>query len=169
MSGLDFPLLFLFPLGMGAAAALDLLTFTIPNRVSTALLTGFLATAVLIGIPGQIIFSHLSAALAVLLFGFLAFARGWVGGGDAKLMAAAALWLGFEHLLPFLLWTAILGGGLALLLLAYRRMLPPPWLICQPWALRLHDPKEGIPYGIALAGAALIVYPQTIWMTGIAG
>jgi len=73
----------------------------------------------------------------MLVVGFAMFARGWVGGGDAKLMAAAALWLGFEHLFAFLLWTAILGGGLALLLLAYRRMLPPPWLIRQPWALSI--------------------------------
>jgi len=164
---LGIPLHLAFPFMMTLAAALDLLTFTIPNRVPLLLLACFLIAASSMLSPALL--GHLGAGLIMLVVGFAMFARGWVGGGDAKLMAAAALWLGFEHLFAFLLWTAILGGGLALLLLAYRRMLPPPWLIRQPWALRLHDPKEGIPYGIALSGAALIVYPQTIWMTGIAG
>ena len=104
----------------------------------------------------------------MLLVGFSMFARGWIGGGDTKLMGAAALWMGFDHLLSFLLWTALMGGALALFLLAYRSILPPIWLIGQPWALRLHDPREGIPYGVAIAGAGLLVYPSTSWMTGFA-
>ena len=115
------------------------------------------------------VLNHLGAGFLLLLISFAIFACGWIGGGDAKLMAATALWLGFDHLLPFLLWTAILGGGLALLVLTYRHVLPPVWLLGQSWALRLHDPKQGIPYGIAIAAAGLVVYPNTIWMTGIAG
>lgn len=166
---LNYAIPLLFSVASCWAAISDALTFTIPNRISLVFVASFVLAALIVGLPWSILVDHLGAGITMLLVGFGMFARGRLGGGDAKLMAAAALWLGFEHLLPFLLWTAILGGGLALLLLAYRRMLPPPWLICQPWALRLHDPKEGIPYGIALAGAALIVYPQTIWMTGIAG
>jgi prepilin peptidase CpaA len=119
--------------------------------------------------PWLIFLSHLSAGLIMLLVGFAMFSRGWIGGGDAKLMAAAALWLGCDSLLVYLVWTALLGGGLALLLLTYRRLLPPLWLARQTWAMRLHDPKEGIPYGIALAGAGLLVYPSTGWMTAFAG
>ncbi len=166
---LEYPLLLVFPLAMAFAGVMDLLTFTIPNRVSLALLAGFLAAAPLVGMPWAIFFSHLGAGLAMLLVGFAMFSRGWIGGGDAKLMAAAALWLGLDSLLIYLMWTALLGGGLALLLLGYRRFLPPVWLVRQPWAMRLHDPKEGIPYGIALAAAGLLVYPSTAWMSAFAG
>lgn len=113
--------------------------------------------------------SCLAAGLVVLLISFAMFVRGWIGGGDAKLLAAEALWLGLDHLLPFLFWTALLGGGLSIILLAYRSILPPVWLLGQTWAMRLHDRREGIPYGIAIAGAGLIVYPSTGWMTGFAG
>lgn len=162
---LGYPLLLVFPLAMAFAGVMDLMTFTIPNRVSLALLAGFLATAPLMGMPWPMFLSHLGAGLIMLLVGIAMFSRGWIGGGDAKLMAAAALWLGFDSLLVYVVWTAILGGGLALLLLAYRGFLPPLWLARQRWAMRLHDPKEGIPYGIALAAAGLLVYPSTPWMT----
>ena len=165
---LGFPFYLAFPFAMILAATLDLLTFTIPNRVCLLLLACFLIAGFSVGISLTLL-SHLGSGLVLLVVGFAMFSCGWLGGGDAKLMAAAALWLGFDHLLPFLFWTAALGGLLALVLLTYRRFLPPVWLLGQPWALRLHDPKEGIPYGVAIGGAGLIVYPQTIWMTGIAG
>lgn len=162
------PVLLVFPLVMAFAGAMDFLTFTIPNRVSLALLAAFLAAVFFVGLPWPMIFSHLATGAVVLLAGFALFARGWLGGGDAKLMAAAALWLGFDSLLVFLVWTTLLGGALSLIVLAYRHLLPPLWLMRQPWAMRLHDPKEGIPYGVALAGAGLLVYPSTFWMTGLA-
>lgn len=166
---LDYPALLVFPVAMTFAGALDLLTFTIPNRVSLALLAGFLAAAPMAGMPLPTFLTHLGAGVSMLLVGFAMFSRGWIGGGDAKLMAAAALWLGFDSLLVYLFWTALLGGGLSLLLLAYRRYFPPLWLMRQQWAMRLHDPREGIPYGIALAAAGLLVYPSTAWMTAFAG
>ena len=166
---LEYGLIFLFPVMVTLAGVKDLLTFTIPNGIPLALLAGFFLIMGCIGIPWSTFLSHASTGLLVLLIGFGVFVRGWVGGGDAKLAAAIALWLGVDNVLAFLLWTAMLGGTLALLLLMYRRLFPPLWLICQPWAMRLHDPKEGIPYGVALAGAGLIVYPHTIWMTGIPG
>lgn len=166
----EFPLLLVFPLAMAFAGAMDLLTFTIPNRVLLALSVGFIAAAPLAGLTWPLVLNyHLGACLAMLLASFAVFALGWVGGGDAKLMAGAALWLGFDHLPSFLFWTALLGGGLSLVLLTYRSILPPVWLVGQPWAMRLHDRKQGIPYGIAIAGAGLIVYPSTGWMTGFAG
>ena len=162
-------ILYIFPLAMAFAGAMDLLTFTIPNRISLVLLVGFCAAALLVRFPLPMLLSHTAAGLAMLLVGFGLFTRSWIGGGDAKLMAAAALWLGLEGLVVFLVWTALLGGALAMLLLAYRRFFPPLWLMRQPWAMRLHDPKEGIPYGVALAGAGLLAYPSSVWMTGLGG
>ena len=53
-------------------------------------------------------------------------------------------------------------------LLTYRNITPPVWVMGQDWALRLHDRRGGIPYGVALAGAALWVYPSTPWFLAFA-
>jgi prepilin peptidase CpaA len=161
--------LMLFPALMAFAACSDLLTMTISNRVSLALVAGFFALALVIGMNPALIMSHLGAAAAVLVVAFAFFARGWIGGGDAKLAAATALWLGFEHLMTYLLYASLFGGLLTIVLLNVRTMPLPSLLSAQPWAVRLHRKDSGVPYGIALAAAALVVYPDTIWMKAIAG
>src|SRR5215475_8790967 len=93
----------LFPAMMAFAASSDLLTMTISNRVSLILVGGFFALALITGLSMTDVLWHLAAAATVLLVAFGFFARGWIGGGDAKLAAATALWLGFDHLLPYLL------------------------------------------------------------------
>ncbi len=95
---------------------------------------------------------------------FTLFAFGWIGGGDAKLAAATALWLGFDPLMNYLLYASLLGGALTLLILKFRTLPVPAVLHNQDWVMRLHHSKEGVPYGIALAIGALTVYPDTIWM-----
>ena len=107
---LDIVRLTLFPALMAFAAASDLFTMTISNRVSLALAVGFLALALLSGMPFLDILSHIGAGLTVLIVAFGCFAMGWVGGGDAKVAAAAALWFGFGHLLNYLLYASLFGG-----------------------------------------------------------
>jgi prepilin peptidase CpaA len=118
--------------------------------------------------PGEI-GMHVAAAAAVLVVAFVFFTRGWVGGGDAKLAAAISLWFGFDHLLQYLLDAALLGGGLTLLLINFRMVALPPSFERWAWVARLHEKKGGVPYGIALAAAALLVYPDTIWMKPLGG
>ena len=154
----------LFPAAMIYAAASDLVTMTISNRLSIALFLGFFAVAALIGMPFADMGRHMIASAIVLVFAFGFFARGWIGGGDAKLAAATALWIGFSHLMDYLLVASILGGALTLVLLQARRWPLPRLLARQPWIVRLHAVETGIPYGIALAAAGLIVYPDTIFM-----
>ena len=165
---LEYPLLLVFPAAMALAAAMDLLTMTIPNRVSLALLAAFVAAAPLTGMPWPQFFSHLLAGFGMLALGILMFARGWIGGGDAKLLAAAMLWLGFDNGIQYAFLVAQMGGVLAAAILAYRSLVPPLWLAGQPWALRLHDRRTGIPYGVALGAAALWVYPSTKWFAVLA-
>jgi prepilin peptidase CpaA len=165
---LEFPLLLVFPAAMAFAGAMDLLTMTIPNRVSLALLAAFAAAAPLTGMPWPQVFSHLLAGFATLALGILMFDRGWLGGGDAKLLSAAVLWLGFENVVQYVFLVAALGGVLAATILAYRCLVPPLWVATQPWAMRLHDRRTGIPYGLALAAAALWVYPSTSWFAVLA-
>jgi prepilin peptidase CpaA len=94
----------------------------------------------------------------------LFFARGWIGGGDAKLAAATALWLGFDHLMGYALYASIFGGVLTLAMIRFRLMPLPRMLEDQDWVKRLHRLDGGVPYGIALAAAALLIYPYTPWM-----
>lgn len=161
---LDACRLLLFPALMAYAATSDLLTMTIPNRVALVLAGGYFALALMMGSGPAEMASHAAAGLLVLVIGFGLFARGWIGGGDAKLAAATALWLGFEYLLPYLLYASILGGVLTLLLLQARALPLPAPLVGREWAERLHRANAGIPYGIALAGSALLIYPDTPWM-----
>lgn len=149
------------------AAAMDLLTMTIPNRVSIALVAAFAVAAPLMGLAPHEILSHVGAGLLVLAAAFVLFALGGFGGGDAKLLAAGALWIGFDNLLLYLVCVTIFGGILALAILSYRRM-PARALPIPDWALRLHDRNSGIPYGIAIASSALLVFPLTPWVVASA-
>ena len=163
----DLARLVFFPAAMAFAASSDLLTMTISNRVSLILVAGFF---VLAGMNGMSLFevaSNLAAACTVLLVAFGFFTRGWIGGGDAKLAAATALWLGFDHLLTYLVYASLFGGVLTLLLLQFRFLPLPPVLARHEWVERLHRKNSGVPYGISLAAAALAVYPETQWMAPI--
>jgi prepilin peptidase CpaA len=156
-----------FPAVMAFAALSDLFTMTIANRVSLALVGGFAVLAVLGGMNLADVLSHAGAAACVLVATFTLFACGWIGGGDAKLAAAAVLWLGFAHLADYLLYASLLGGALTVLLIQFRALPLPRVFVGREWAERLHRRDGSVPYGIALAAAALLVYPQTEWMTAV--
>jgi prepilin peptidase CpaA len=153
--------LFVVPALLAASAGWDFASFTIPNFLSVALVGAFGIFVVAAGVAPAAIGGHALAGLSGLAMGFALFAFGYIGGGDAKLFAAVALWLGFATLLEYILYTALIGGGLALALLSLRSMPMPASFVGQGWAMRLHDSKSGIPYGVALAAAALIVLPHT--------
>src|SRR3954451_5163530 len=125
---LDIARLMLFPALMAFAASSDLLTMTISNRVSLALVAGFFVLALLSGMGFADIGYHTLAGTLVLVVAFLCYAAGWVGGGDAKLAAATALWFGFDHVYVYLLWASVLGGVLTLLIVRFRN-LPLPDLL----------------------------------------
>src|SRR5450759_2533276 len=152
--------LFLFPALMAFAASSDLLTMTISNRLSLALAGGFFLLTLITGMSLAAIGMHLAAAALVLAISFGCFSQGWIGGGDAKLAAATALWFGFDYLLNYLIYASLFGGALTLLLIQFRLLPLPAVLAKQEWILRLHEKGAGVPYGIALAAAALAVYPE---------
>lgn len=160
----DIIRLLLFPALMALAASSDLLTMTISNRLSPALTGGFFLLTVITGVSLTAIGMHLAAAALVLTISFGFFSMGWIGGGDAKLAAATALWFGLDFLLDYLVYASLFGGVLTVLLIQFRRLPLPAPLARQTWILRLHEAGGGVPYGIALAVAALAVYPKTGWM-----
>jgi prepilin peptidase CpaA len=159
--------LLLFPALMAFAASSDLLTMTISNRLSLALTGAFFLMTVVTGMSLHAVGLHLGAAALVLVVSFGFFSQGWIGGGDAKLAAATALWFGFDYLLDYLVYASLFGGVLTLILIQFRKLPLPAFLARQTWLLRLHEQGAGIPYGIALAAAALAVYPKTGWMPAV--
>jgi prepilin peptidase CpaA len=158
--------LLLFPALMAFAASSDLLTMTISNRLSMALAGGFFLLTLITGMSLYAFGMHLAAAAVVLVIAFVFFSQGWIGGGDAKLVAATALWFGFDYLLDYLICASLFGGALTLAIIQFRKLPLPAVLARETWILRLHETGAGIPYGIALAAAALAVYPKTGWMHG---
>src|SRR6202034_4167778 len=102
------------------SASMDLLTFTIPNRICVALALGYVIFAALLGVPAVSILLNISCGLAILLIPFGMFSFGWLGGGDAKLAAATAAWLGWTAILDYGLAAALFGGILTLIILAAR-------------------------------------------------
>jgi len=154
-------LLLVFPASMAYAASSDLLTMRIPNELTLALAAAYVAFALAINAPTSTIGLHLPCGALVLALTFGMCCMGWMGGGDAKLAAATALWFGWSMVLEYLLLASILAGALTLAILFARQFPLPPRLLRHSWIVRLHDRKTGIPYGIALAAAALILYPRT--------
>ena len=159
---LNIAVLLFFPGLMAYAAASDLLTMRISNRIILALIVGFVVLALVIQMPLQQFGMHLAAAAIVLVVAFACFSFGWIGGGDAKLAAVTTLWLGLSLSLPYLINAAIFGGALTLAILMLRHYALPAQLAGIDWIARLHDKSSGVPYGIALAAAGLLNYSDSI-------
>jgi prepilin peptidase CpaA len=141
------------------AALKDLSSFTIPNWISAALALGFVPSALIVHAPLGAIGLSFGVGVGVLALAAGMFAFGWIGGGDAKLMAAAALWVGLKGLAPFALYTGIAGGALALGLIAMRSAWIRPFAEAGPaWTRRLATPGEAAPYGVAIAVGALAAF-----------
>ncbi len=151
-----------FPAGAIAAALFDATTFTIPNRLSIALAASFFPVALILGLPVATIGACAAVGVLALIVGIGMFAMNWCGGGDAKLLAACALWLGLPAVAPFLLAMSVVGGVLALTLVGARKAMLGSFVLNGPaWLGRLLEPKEALPYGVAIAVGALIAFPSS--------
>lgn len=162
-------ILVIFPLCMAMAAFSDLLTMTIPNRLSIILLTAFVAIAPLTGISMYDFLLHISAAAATFGVCFTLFAFGIMGGGDAKILTASAVWFGLtESLLAYIAYVGIFGGFLSLIVLMLRAnhnliivsRVPIPETM-------LHAKK--VPYGIAIGAAAFMAFPASPLVQSVIG
>jgi prepilin peptidase CpaA len=159
-----------FPALVIAAACKDVTSYTIPNGISLALLAAFAPAALVMGLPLHTLGLHLGVGAAALVLGMVMFALRWIGGGDAKLFAAAALWLGWPAGATYGAYTAVAGGALAIGLLSLRSSWLRPYVIAGPaWVSRLAEPDEAVPYGLAIAVGALLAFPLSPFMKAFAG
>ncbi|SCY72871.1 A24 family peptidase [Microvirga guangxiensis] len=146
------------------AGLMDLATMKIRNELVLFLLAIYAALAPLAGFGAVQIGLSAAVAFAALICTFIFFSLRWIGGGDAKLISVVILWLGAEHVLPYVLSMAIFGGVLTLILLRFRAMPLPAFCNGIPWVEKLHAKETGVPYGVAIAAAALFIFPSTPWM-----
>ncbi|WP_442958001.1 A24 family peptidase [Phenylobacterium sp.] len=168
MQFLAAALVLIFPALLIVAALRDAVSYTIPNWISLGLLAAFPPAALAIGLPLPTIGLHAGLGVLALVAGMAMFALRWLGGGDAKLFAAAALWLGWSAAASFLLVTCIAGGALALSLLAIRSVWLRPLVSSGPsWLNRLAEPGENVPYGVAICVGALAALPASPLMKGL--
>lgn len=154
-------ILLVFVFFMVLAAARDAMSFTIPNWLSGGLALAFPIGAALLGLGWMDFGLHLLVGFGALLIGMALFAPGWIGGGDAKLIAAAALWFGWPDAAMFIAKSALMGGVLAVGLIMLRRAAPATGLP-QKWLTgTLLADGAPAPYGIALAAGALWTLPDS--------
>jgi prepilin peptidase CpaA len=157
----------IFAFTMVHAGVTDLTTYKIRNGLVLLLLLAYAALAPFAGFAGNEIGWSVVVAAGVLLFVFVLFAFGWIGGGDGKLAAVTALWFGADDTPAYLMFTALFGGALTLVLLQFRGLTLPALLQNRLWIAQLHSGNSGVPMGVAMAAAGLVVFPQTRWMSAI--
>lgn len=154
----------LFPILMIVAGAGDALSLRIPNWLTSLIALAFVPMALATGMPLDAALLHAAVGVALFLAGFVLFALGLFGGGDAKLMAAAGLWFGWPHVMPFLVMTVFTGGLLAICVTAWSAITAASEMHGVTWTQRLRGLKPDVPYGFAFAAGAILAYPETWWM-----
>lgn len=138
----------------------DLTRYLIPNWMTAVILA--LWPAMLWFTPalpeGFVIWHSLVLMLMVFLAGIIVFTMRWMGGGDIKLITVLSLWTGTQASVEFLVYMALMGGGLVLLTLLLRRIaarfVPVEKAASLPRILRDREP---VPYGIAITLAFLLL------------
>lgn len=162
-------LLVVCPALLIVAALKDVTTYTIPNWISLALIAAFFPTALVLGLGLDALGLHAAIGFGALIAGMAMFALGWIGGGDAKMFAATALWLGWPASATFLLVTALAGGVLAVTLLAMRSIRLRRYVSAGPaWLSRLAEPGENVPYGLAICIGGLAAFPASSLLQALA-
>lgn len=144
-----------FIVGQLYASASDAMTLRIPNALILYLVAGYAATVALTGPGWADLAASAAVAFVLLAGGAVLFARGWMGGGDVKLLAVTALWLGPAATPALVLLTAIAGGLLTVVIVTLRALGADHLLGGSVAALRA--PMDRVPYGIAIAAAAIAV------------
>jgi len=151
------------------AAAFDVVAFRVPNLGVLALCLLFVGVAILRHTEVHWL-NHLGAGAISLAAGIVLYLFYHMGAGDAKLLAAFALWSGLGALVPLLFWTAISGFFVMITIVVLRRVLPALQRAIPPFAKvklpRVLIKREGIPLGAGIVLGAIIAspsFPSWLW------
>ena len=164
---LAYLFLSILPAALVVAAINDMMEMKIPNWVSFVLLASYPCAALYFQIPLPDVMASVLLALVVLAFGFTLFAFNLLGGGDAKLLAAVAPWMGLGAVAHFAMYMVLAGGALALALLLFRQIPPMPIYANTGWIMNLHNARGKMPYGVAIAVGGLLAMPRSVLFAGI--
>lgn len=154
---------FLFSIPLIIAALNDAASMKIPNWVSVALIAGYFLIVPFVWQGFADFGVHLLVGLTFLVAGFAMFAFGWLGGGDAKLMAAAALWMTWPDSVVFILYTTLFGAALGLFLLVGRAFIPVR-VMTSAWMYTMFKDQKKMPYGLAIAAGGIYTISQSAIM-----
>ena len=149
----------LFPLTVLYAVVSDVRSLKIPNWAAICIAATFLPAALLGGLDLATIAIHYGIGAALLAAGMFLFIRGIVGGGDVKLLAAIAVWIGWDDLGLYLFLVALIGGALALVVIR-RFSRNPSFLDSLPWLGRDPATTRVVPYGVAIGLAAILLFSR---------
>ncbi|MEM8935308.1 MAG: prepilin peptidase [Pseudomonadota bacterium] len=150
-----------FPAALIIAAANDVYEFKIPNWICIVLISAFPTAGMAAGAPLDTMVEGALLGAGALAFGFALFAGRVIGGGDAKLIASIAPWIGVSAFGLFLINMAISGLVLAIGMMAFRRLPVLPVYAHAPWLMELHARKKDLPYGVAIAAGGLLTFAET--------
>ncbi len=143
--------------GLFAVAAFgDVRNRRIPNALSLAVAMLGVVRLLMAGDPGMAVTGVLAAA-AVLAVGFGLFWWGLIGGGDAKLAAAAILLVGHRALPDFIVTMSLAGLVVSMAVVAghWRRRRAIP--LAEGASAEVSMPRPTVPYGVAIAVAAILI------------
>lgn len=154
-------LFLIFPGLMVVAAICDIRSFQIPNRLTLTLAAAWPLAALLAGVGWPEMAMAAGFAAVTLLGGFLLFAAGFLGGGDAKLISVAMLWVAPTQTVTFLIVTVFAGAALAVALIVFRKMPLPVSAAGTNWVMELYTRSRDMPYGVAIAVGALVAWRHT--------
>jgi prepilin peptidase CpaA len=143
------------------AAVHDIAFRTIPDWVSALLM----ADGMLLRLLDHRLLAGLACGIAVFALAAICWRRGWLGGGDVKLLGATAILVPPSLVPGYIAAVAFAGGGLALLYLLLERIVPAPrprHPVSLPWRVlnvecRRIRRRTSLPYATAISAAALLM------------
>ncbi len=151
----------LFLAAMLYATVSDLRRKRIPNWLIIALAVAYLPLALTAGYAPLQIAIDTGVAALVFAAGLFCFAKGWIGGGDVKLAAVSAMWLGAGLAMPYVILTALFGGAFTLATLLGLR------LLARAGQSGTTVREGGLPYAPGMACAALLLFQISPWANAL--
>jgi prepilin peptidase CpaA len=161
MSILDILIVAILIGSMVVGAISDIRRLEIPNWVSIVLITIYIPGSLMAEVPYSNILIQYCLAFGLFALGAFAYYFGFLGGGDIKFVSAVALWIPWQNIGQFLFYVALLGGVLACIVIIIAKIPALKFLRNRiSWINSERGHAQPIPYGLAIAGAGLLMIIQ---------